>query len=98
MILGDGSSGTADTTWGAASRERTRGKFGGGGRCGGTSHRLFPTARLGTSGAADASVKHCFTGLTPIDAPQALTLTNEPKANVERYDGLRKTVEVRHAS
>ncbi len=32
-----------------------------------------------------------------IDAPQALTLTNEPKANVERYDALRKT-EVRHAS
>ena len=31
-----------------------------------------------------------------IDAPQALTLTNEPKANVERYDTLRKT-EVRHA-
>ena len=33
-----------------------------------------------------------------IDAPQALTLTNEPKANVERYDALRKTAEVRHAS
>lgn len=33
-----------------------------------------------------------------IDAPQALTLTNEPKANVERYDGLRKASEVRHAS
>jgi transposase len=32
-----------------------------------------------------------------ISAPQALTLTNEPKANVERYDALRKT-EVRHAS
>ena len=32
-----------------------------------------------------------------IDAPQALTLTNEPKANVERYDALRKT-EARHAS
>ena len=32
-----------------------------------------------------------------IDAPQALALTNEPKANVERYDTLRKT-EVRHAS
>jgi hypothetical protein len=32
-----------------------------------------------------------------IDAPQALTLINEPKANVERYDTLRKT-EVRHAS
>ncbi|MDX8462475.1 hypothetical protein [Mesorhizobium humile] len=33
-----------------------------------------------------------------IDAPQALTLTNEPKANVERYDALRKALEVRHAS
>ena len=32
-----------------------------------------------------------------IDAPQALTLVNEPKANVERYDALRKT-EARHAS
>lgn len=32
-----------------------------------------------------------------IDAPQDLTLTNEPRANVERYDALRKT-EVRHAS
>jgi transposase len=32
-----------------------------------------------------------------ISAPQALTLTNEPKANVERYDALRKS-EVRHAS
>ncbi|NTF44154.1 MULTISPECIES: IS21 family transposase [Rhizobium] len=32
-----------------------------------------------------------------IDAPQALTLTTEPQANVERYDALRKT-EVRHAS
>jgi hypothetical protein len=32
-----------------------------------------------------------------IDAPQALTLVNEPKANVERYDSLRKT-EVRYAS
>jgi hypothetical protein len=38
--------------------------------------------------------------LTPptISAPQALTLTNEPKANVERYDALRKAAEVRHAS
>ncbi len=33
-----------------------------------------------------------------IHAPQALTLTNEPKANVERYDALRKTGEARHAS
>ena len=38
--------------------------------------------------------------LTPptISAPQALTLTNEPKANVERYDALRTAAEVRHAS
>jgi hypothetical protein len=27
-----------------------------------------------------------------------LTLANEPKANVERYDALRKAMEVRHAS
>lgn len=33
-----------------------------------------------------------------VDAPQALTLINEPKANVERYDALRKSAEVRHAS
>ena len=33
-----------------------------------------------------------------IDAPQALTLTTEPRANVERYDALRRTKEVRHAS
>jgi hypothetical protein len=67
MILGDGSSGTADTTWGDAYRERTRGKLGGGGRCGGTSHRLFPTASLWTCGAADASVRHCFTGPTTVE-------------------------------
>ena len=38
--------------------------------------------------------------LTPpvIDAPQALGLINEPKANVERYDALRHAREVRHAS
>lgn len=38
--------------------------------------------------------------ITPptINAPQALALTNEPKANVERYDALRKASEVRHAS
>jgi len=30
-----------------------------------------------------------------IDAPQALALANEPKANVERYDTLRKATEVR---
>jgi hypothetical protein len=33
-----------------------------------------------------------------VDAPQALTLTHEPKANVERYDALRETAEARHAS
>ena len=33
-----------------------------------------------------------------VDAPQALALTNEPKANVERYDALRKTAGARHAS
>lgn len=33
-----------------------------------------------------------------IDAPQALILTNEPKANVERYDALMRTTEDRHAS
>jgi hypothetical protein len=38
--------------------------------------------------------------ITPptINAPQALMLTNEPKANVERYDALRKASETRHAS
>jgi transposase len=34
----------------------------------------------------------------PIKAPQALVLTTEPQANVERYDALRKTREARHAS
>ncbi len=34
-----------------------------------------------------------------IDTPQALTLLREPKANVERYDGLRvRIVGGRHAS
>jgi hypothetical protein len=36
--------------------------------------------------------------MPPIKAPQALTLTTEPQANVERYDALRKTREARHAS
>ncbi len=31
-------------------------------------------------------------------APQALTLTTEPQANVERYDALRRAREARHAS
>jgi hypothetical protein len=33
-----------------------------------------------------------------IKAPQALTLANEPQANAERYDALRKAREARHAS
>ncbi len=33
-----------------------------------------------------------------VSAPQALTLSNEPQANVERYDALRKTAEARHGS
>ncbi|MGE3877234.1 MAG: IS21 family transposase, partial [Parvibaculaceae bacterium] len=35
-----------------------------------------------------------------IDTPQALVLNNEPKANVERYDGLRGlgVKDIRHAS
>jgi hypothetical protein len=32
-----------------------------------------------------------------ITAPQALTLANEPNADVERYDTLRQVGEVRHA-
>jgi transposase len=34
----------------------------------------------------------------PIKAPQALALTTEPQANVERYDALRQAREARHAS
>ena len=33
----------------------------------------------------------------PIKAPQTLTLTNEPQANVERYDALRQARGARHA-
>jgi hypothetical protein len=33
-----------------------------------------------------------------IDTPQALTLRHEPRANVERYDGLRVRIGGRHAS
>ena len=33
-----------------------------------------------------------------VNAPQALALANEPRADVERYDALRKAREVRHAS
>ena len=36
--------------------------------------------------------------LPAIRAPQALTLSREPEANVERYDALRKLKEARHAS
>ena len=38
------------------------------------------------------------TDAPPISAPQALALTTEPQANVERYDALRKVAEARHAS
>jgi hypothetical protein len=39
------------------------------------------------------------TGGPGIDTPQALTLQREPKANVERYDGLRAQIAGgRHAS
>jgi transposase len=34
----------------------------------------------------------------PVKPPDALTLTTEPQANVERYDGLRNLKEARHAS
>ena len=38
-------------------------------------------------------------GAPEVDAPQALTLHNAPKANVERYDDLRdQSQETRHAS
>ena len=38
-------------------------------------------------------------GGPPLDTPQALTLRLEPKANVERYDGLRTQIAGgRHAS
>ena len=38
-------------------------------------------------------------GGPPLDTPQALTLRREPKANVERYDGLRSEIAGgRHAS
>ena len=33
-----------------------------------------------------------------VNPPNALTLTTEPRADVERYDALRKVREVRHAS
>ncbi len=34
----------------------------------------------------------------PVRAPQVLTLINEPRANLERYDTLRNTAQVRNAS
>ena len=38
-------------------------------------------------------------GGPPLDTPQALVLLREPKANVERYDGLRAQIAGgRHAS
>lgn len=33
-----------------------------------------------------------------IDPPEALALETAPKADVDRYDGLRQTTEKRHAS
>ena len=46
---------------------------------------------------------HRLVDAKPIDPPamkppNALTLTTEPQANVERYDALRKAPEARHAS
>ena len=39
------------------------------------------------------------TGALPVDTPQALILRREPKADVERYDGLRAQIAGgRHAS
>ena len=38
------------------------------------------------------------TDVPPLKTPQALALTTEPRANVERYDALRKAREARHAS
>ena len=37
--------------------------------------------------------------VSPIEAPQALTLDREPRADVDRYDSLRDAIqETRHAS
>jgi hypothetical protein len=49
------------------------------------------------------NVLHRLVDGKPIDPPavkppNALTLTTEPQANVERYDALRKAPEARHAS
>jgi hypothetical protein len=38
------------------------------------------------------------TDAPPVKPPNALALTTEPQANVERYDALRKVPETRHAS
>ncbi len=38
------------------------------------------------------------TDAPPVKPPNALTLTTEPQANVERYDALRRRKEARHAS
>jgi hypothetical protein len=56
---------------------------------------------LGRSASSDRLIIPTFVPLpsTPVvDAPQALSLAKEPQANVERYDALRQTREVRHAS
>jgi hypothetical protein len=38
------------------------------------------------------------TDAPPVKPPNALTLTTEPQANVERYGALRRRKEARHAS
>ena len=38
------------------------------------------------------------TDTPPVKPPNALTLTTEPQANVDRYDALRTAPEARHAS
>ena len=56
---------------------------------------LDPCTEPGSHRLVDGKV----IGGPPLDTPQALTLRREPKANVERYDGLRAPiVGGRHAS
>ena len=58
--------------------------------------------RVGTSGdypPLSEVVDGKVVGGPPLDTPQALALHREPKANVERYDGLRAQIAGgRHAS
>ena len=52
----------------------------------------------GTAGGGNKIDGKTTNGPT-LDTPQALTLQREPKANVERYDGLRAQIAGgRHAS